>query len=57
MREALGVEALADTITSEPASRLGKDRLDVGRRKKFQWIDPRIDVSRCSHGQLPRSTE
>jgi hypothetical protein len=34
MREALGVEALADTITAEPASRLAEDRLDVGRRKR-----------------------
>jgi hypothetical protein len=30
MREALSVEALADTITTEPVSRLAGDRLDVG---------------------------
>jgi len=34
MWEALGVEALADTITAGPAGRLAEDRLDVGRRKR-----------------------
>lgn len=34
MREALGVEALVDTITGGPASRRTEDRLDVARHKR-----------------------
>jgi hypothetical protein len=34
MQEALGVEALADTITTEPVRRLAGVHLDVGRRKR-----------------------
>jgi len=49
MREALGVEALADTTTAEPASRLAEDRLDVGRRRRPQWIDHRI--AECAGGR------
>jgi hypothetical protein len=56
MRESLGVEALTDAITAEPPNWLAKRRLDVRRRERSQRIGHYIDVSRCSHGHLPRST-
>ena len=55
MRESLGVEALTDPITTEPPSWLAKSRLNVRRRERSQRIGHYIDVSRCSHGHLPRS--
>jgi hypothetical protein len=57
MWKALRIEALADTIAAEPAARLAENRLDIGRRQRPQRIGHWIDVSRCGHNQLPRSSK
>jgi len=54
MREALGIEALADTIAAPNQPRgLRKNRLDIGPPSRGpQRIGHWIDVSRCSQKSL-----